>query len=84
MSAPACQSNGRVSTLRGASALALHADLDQNERDKTLARFRGGSCRVLVATNVASRGLDVAGVGLVVQMEPARDAATSLAYIVQV
>ena len=41
---------------RGASALALHGDLEQRDRDKVLVRFRNGSCRILVATNVAARG----------------------------
>jgi len=54
---------------RGASALPLHGDLDQRERQKTLVRFRNKSCRILVATNVASRGLDVEGVALVVCFE---------------
>ena len=54
---------------RGASALALHGELEQPEREKVLVRFRNKSCRVLVATNVASRGLDVEGVSLVVCFE---------------
>ena len=53
----------------GAAALALHGDLEQRERDRVLVRFRNGSCRILVATNVAARGLDVAGIGLVVCYE---------------
>jgi ATP-independent RNA helicase DbpA len=53
----------------GASALALHGELEQPEREKVLVRFRNKSCRVLVATNVASRGLDVEGVSLVVCYE---------------
>ena len=43
---------------------------------KVLASFRGGSCRILVATSVASRGLDVEGCRLVVQLHPAQDMAT--------
>jgi ATP-independent RNA helicase DbpA len=54
---------------RGVSALALHGELEQAEREKVLVRFRNKSCRVLVATNVASRGLDVEGVSLVVCFE---------------
>lgn len=54
---------------RGASALALHGDLEQSEREKVLVRFRNKSCRILVATNVASRGLDVADLSLVICLE---------------
>ena len=48
----------------------------QADRDKVLSFFRGGSCRILVATNVASRGLDIKGVAVIVQMSPAQDSAT--------
>ena len=54
---------------RGAAALALHGDLEQQDRDEVLVRFRNGSARILVATNVAARGLDVEGVDLVVCYE---------------
>jgi len=58
---------------QGAAALALHGELEQSDRDEVLVRFRNGSTRILVATNVASRGLDVAGVGLVVCYEVSPD-----------
>ena len=58
---------------QGAAALALHGELEQSERDEVLVRFRNGSARILVATNVAARGLDVAGVGLVVCYEVSPD-----------
>ena len=50
-----------VSTLQqqGFSALALHGELEQRERDQVLAQFANRSCSVLVATDVASRGLDI-------------------------
>jgi ATP-independent RNA helicase DbpA len=53
----------------GIDAAALHGDKDQVERDRVLAAFRNGSVRVLVATDVAARGLDVAGLPLVVNRE---------------
>jgi ATP-independent RNA helicase DbpA len=58
---------------RGFSALALHGDLDQKDRDSVLVRFGNKSCSVLVATDVAARGLDIKSLPLVVNVEPARD-----------
>lgn len=58
---------------RGFSALALHGDLEQRERDSVLVRFGNQSCAVLVATDVAARGLDIKSLPLVVNVEPARD-----------
>lgn len=57
----------------GFSALSLHGDLDQRERDSALVRFANQSCTVLVATDVAARGLDIKGLPLVINAEPARD-----------
>jgi len=54
---------------RGFSALPLHGDLEQRERDLTLTRFENGSARVLVATDVAARGLDIKGLGAVISYE---------------
>ncbi|MFL1466050.1 ATP-dependent RNA helicase DbpA [Marinobacter sp. HN1S83] len=58
---------------RGFSALALHGDLEQRDRDSVLVRFGNQSCSVLVATDVAARGLDIKALPLVVNVEPARD-----------
>ncbi|MGB7754731.1 MAG: ATP-dependent RNA helicase DbpA [Salinisphaera sp.] len=58
---------------RGVSALALHGDREQRERDEVLLRFANQSCAVLVATDVAARGLDIASLPLVVSMDLARD-----------
>lgn len=58
---------------RGFHALALHGDLDQKDRDAVLVRFGNQSCTVLVATDVAARGLDIKSLPLVVNVEPARD-----------
>jgi ATP-independent RNA helicase DbpA len=53
----------------GVSAAALHGDLEQHDRDRVLAKLRNGSTRVLVATDVAARGIDVEGLDLVVSYE---------------
>jgi superfamily II DNA/RNA helicase len=54
---------------RGFSAAAIHGDLSQVLREKALKRFRGGSVDVLVATDVAARGIDVEGVTHVINYE---------------
>ncbi|KAL8511342.1 hypothetical protein ACS0TY_017948 [Phlomoides rotata] len=48
---------------------ALHGDISQNERERTLSSFRNGVVNVLVATDVAARGLDVPNVDLVIHYE---------------
>jgi ATP-independent RNA helicase DbpA len=58
---------------RGFAALALHGDLDQRERDETLVRFANRSCAVLVATDVAARGLDIEDLPVVVNWELSTD-----------
>ncbi|WP_120994804.1 ATP-dependent RNA helicase DbpA [Stutzerimonas urumqiensis] len=58
---------------RRISAQALHGDLEQRDRDQVLARFANRSLCVLVATDVAARGLDIAGLELVINVELARD-----------
>lgn len=57
----------------GQSVLVLHGDMEQRERDQTLIRFANGSSRVLVATDVASRGLDIKALELVINYELAWD-----------
>ena len=57
----------------GFSALALSGELKQDQRTRTLANFRSGVISVLVATDVAARGLDVPDVGTVVHAEPVRN-----------
>uniref|UniRef100_A0A7S3K9M8 RNA helicase n=1 Tax=Euplotes crassus TaxID=5936 RepID=A0A7S3K9M8_EUPCR len=54
----------------------LHGDIAQNQREVTLQRFRDGKFNVLVATDVASRGLDIPNVDLVIQLEPPKDVET--------
>ena len=51
------------------TAAAIHSDKTQSQRTRALAGFKKGSIRVLVATDIASRGIDVPEVDLVVQME---------------
>lgn len=58
---------------QGYSALALHGDLEQRDRDQVLVRFANGSCSVLVATDVAARGLDVAGLAAVINVDVTPD-----------
>lgn len=58
---------------RGFSALPLHGDLEQRDRDSVLVRFGNQSCSILVATDVAARGLDIKSLPLVINAEPARD-----------
>jgi ATP-independent RNA helicase DbpA len=53
----------------GASVGRLDGDLDQFHRDQVLARFRNQSLRLLVATDVAGRGIDVSGLDLVINYE---------------
>ncbi|KZC37600.1 ATP-dependent RNA helicase, partial [Rhodanobacter sp. FW510-R12] len=58
---------------RGYSALALHGDMEQRDRDEVLVRFANRSCNVLVATDVAARGLDIAALPLVLSYDVAHD-----------
>lgn len=55
------------------NALALHGDLEQRERDQVLVRFANKSCPVLIATDVAARGIDVKGLDAVINLELAHD-----------
>ncbi|NDO82136.1 ATP-dependent RNA helicase DbpA [Citrobacter sp. NCU1] len=68
-----CQSVCDALNAAGQSALVLHGDLEQRDRDQTLVRFANGSVRVLVATDVAARGLDIKSLELVVNFELAWD-----------
>jgi superfamily II DNA/RNA helicase len=53
----------------GHAVAALHGDMNQNARNKTIARMKGGRLRLLVATDVAARGLDVTGVSHVINFD---------------
>jgi ATP-independent RNA helicase DbpA len=54
-------------------ALALHGDLEQRDRDQVLVRFSNKSCPVLVATDVAARGLDIKSLQAVINYELPHD-----------
>jgi len=62
----------------GFTALALHGDMEQRDRDEVLVRFANRSCNVLVASDVAARGLDIEDIGAVVNYELPTDADTYL------
>src|SRR5690606_18924193 len=57
----------------GFSVLALHGDLEQKDRDQTLVRFANKSVSVLVATDVAARGLDIDALDAVINLHIPRD-----------
>ena len=59
---------------QGISALALFGELEQRERDEVLVQFANRSCSVLVATDVAARGLDIANLACVINVDVTPDA----------
>ncbi|MEO5654943.1 MAG: DEAD/DEAH box helicase [Nitrosospira sp.] len=54
---------------QGHEAAALHGDMNQRDRTRTLSKLRGGALRVLVATDVAARGIDVVGITHVINFD---------------
>ncbi|MCS4484400.1 DEAD/DEAH box helicase [Gleimia sp. 6138-11-ORH1] len=58
---------------RGFTAAAISGDVSQNERERIVSRLRDGSLDVLVATDVAARGLDVERIGLVINFDVPRE-----------
>jgi ATP-independent RNA helicase DbpA len=68
-----CQEVADALKERGFSALAIHGDLEQRERDQVLARFANKSASVLVATDVAARGIDIKELSAVINYELTRD-----------
>ncbi|MBB3258267.1 ATP-independent RNA helicase DbpA [Paraburkholderia bannensis] len=58
---------------QGFHALALHGELDQRDRDQVLIQFANRSCSVLVATDVAARGLDIAQLEAVINVDVTPD-----------
>ena len=68
-----CDEVARFLSGRGIEALAIHGDLEQRERDQVLVKFSNNSCAVLVATDVAARGLDIKSLAAVINFELPRD-----------
>ena len=64
-----CRDLVDVLTAEGIQAIALHGDLEQRDRDQVLIQFSNKSCSVLVATDVAARGLDIAQLEAVVNVD---------------
>ncbi|HNE20418.1 MAG TPA: DEAD/DEAH box helicase [Turneriella sp.] len=58
---------------RGMTAEGIHGDLNQNQRDKVMARLRSGHARLLVATDVAGRGIDISHIEAVFNFDLPRD-----------
>ena len=56
----------------GIPARAIHGDKSQNARQQALSDFKSGKSRVLVATDIAARGIDIAGLSACVQLRPAQ------------
>lgn len=68
-----CQELVDQLSAKGISAMALNGDLEQRDRDQVLAMFSNRSLSVLVATDVAARGLDIDALDMVINVELARD-----------
>ena len=68
-----CQELAETLVEQGFAALAIHGDLEQRERDQVLVRFANRSASVLVATDVAARGLDIKDLPAVINYELSRN-----------
>jgi ATP-independent RNA helicase DbpA len=71
-----CRDLVEVLRAQGFAALELHGDLEQRDRDQVLVRFANRSCSVLVATDIAARGLDIAQLEAVINVDITPDPAT--------
>jgi ATP-dependent RNA helicase RhlE len=58
---------------KGIAAASMHGNLSQSQRERALSRFTKGTARVLVATDVAARGIDLDDIGLVINFDPPED-----------
>ncbi len=61
---------------RGRTVAAIHGDLSQRERERTLEQFRGGEVTILIATNLAARGLHIEDISHVINYDLPEDAET--------
>lgn len=68
-----CQDLAEDLWQQGFHALALHGDLEQKQRDQALLQFTNKSCSILIATDVAARGLDIKDLQAVINFELSQD-----------
>jgi superfamily II DNA/RNA helicase len=61
---------------QGVTALAMHGNKSQRQRERALSQFESGQVDVLVATDVAARGIDVTGISHVINFDPPADSDT--------
>lgn len=59
--------------VRGYCADAIHGDMNQSQRDRVMAKFRNGSVEILIATDVAARGIDVENIDMVFNFDIPKD-----------
>ena len=71
-----CRDLVQVLRAQGFAALELHGELEQRDRDQVMVQFANRSCSVLVATDIAARGLDIAQLEAVINVDISPDAAT--------
>jgi ATP-dependent RNA helicase DbpA len=71
-----CRDLVQVLRAQGFAALELHGDLEQRDRDQVMVQFSNRSCSVLVATDIAARGLDIAQLEAVINVDVAADTDT--------
>ena len=68
-----CRELAEALRAQGFTARALYGEMEQRDRDETLVLFANRSCTVLVATDVAARGIDIAGLELVINVDVSKD-----------